>query len=560
MDGKRGDNMLLGLDVGGTFTDGVAIAEGKIVSMVKTPTTHGNLLQGILTAVDKVVEDTGSRVFERIALSTTIVTNALVEGNIEKVGLCIMPGPGMNILEVLPVEPYILSGYIDHRGREVAKAKQEEVAAACRHFSQCDVFAVSGKFAVRNPQVELTVAEWIKQQVNPIHTSVGSEVSGALNFLRRTNSAYYNAAVWRHFNGFATAVEEALRARGISAPVDVLKADGGTLPLSVARKYPVEAIFTGPAASVLGIMAMNGTNLPAVSLDIGGTTTDIALWEKGLPLFREQGASVGDYVTAVRAFRLKSVGVGGDSFARQEDGVIKVGPMRHGSAMAVGGSKPTVTDAMVALGMIDFGNRQLALKAMEQLALEGQSSVEASQLVLTEAVRVICQAIDSMLREQAAEPVYRVEDIVHGTSLTLEQVVGVGGGAAGLVPLIAKKMGLVYQLPQYGMVANAIGAAVARPTLDITLRVDTAQGYYTVAELGIKNKLQSPRFSLEDAYLLAEQHLAELANVSGIPLVETEMIHSEEFNVIHGFRTVGKIMTCRLQVKPGVLLNPKEGL
>lgn len=552
--------MFLGLDVGGTFTDGVVIIDGKIVSMVKTPTTHDNLLSCILAVVDKVVAEVGSKTFERIALSTTIVTNALIEGKIAPVGLCIMPGPGMSLAKVLPVEPYILSGYIDHRGREVAELRREEVMAACRHFSDCDIFAVSGKFAVRNPGQELTVAGWLKNLANPVQISVGAEVSGSLNFLRRTNSAYYNGAVWKKFNSFATAVEEALAARSIHGPVYVLKADGGTLPLAVARNYPVEAIFTGPAASVLGIMAMNPAIIPGISLDVGGTTTDVALWQQGVPLFAQQGAQVAGYATAVRAFRLKSVGIGGDSFVRLENNVVKVGPMRLGSAMSVGGPKPTVTDALVVAGRIDFGNRQLAVEAMRQLTLAEQSPEEVASLVLDEAVRCICHTVASMLKEQATEPVYRVEDIVHGTGFTIEQIIGVGGAAAGLVPLVAEKLGVTYELPRDGMVANAVGAAVARPTLDITLRADTAEGYYTVAELGIKNKLPSTSFSLRDAYRLAEDHLAQLAHTSGIVLGETEMIQSEEFNVIRGFSTIGKIVTCRFQVKPGVLWQSKERL
>lgn len=552
--------MLLGLDVGGTFTDGAVVVDGKVVSVVKTPTTHGNLLTGILSAVDQVVKDVGSRQFTRIALSTTVVTNALIEGTLDQVGLCIMPGPGMDIRAILPVEPYVLSGYIDHRGRGMAEPRQDEVMAACRQFQSCDVFAVSGKFSVRNPCHELTIAQWVQQQASPDHITIGSEVSGSLNFLRRTNSAYFNAAVWRHFNRFATGVETALEMRGIDAPVYVLKADGGTLPLVVARNYPVEGIFTGPAASVLGIMAMNPTERRAVSLDIGGTTTDIALWQNGMPLFAEGGARVGGFVTALRAFRLSSVGIGGDSLVRRVEGVLKVGPKRQGPAMAAGGQWPTVTDAMVVAELIDFGNRQLAVEAMGQIAIGEQTPREVAEMVLNEAVNLICQAIDGMLAQQANQPVYRVEDVVHGTRLTVEQIIGVGGSAVGLVPLIAKRMGLTYKLPQQGMVANAIGAAVARPTVDITLRADTTQGYYTVAELGIKNKLPIHKFTVADAHQLAAKHLAELANRRGISPGATEVILSEEFNVIQGFSTMGKIITCRLQVKPGVLMNPMEGL
>jgi len=551
--------MLLGLDVGGTFTDGAVVLDGKVISTVKTPTTHDDLLKGILAAIDQVVDDVGSRDFTRIALSTTIVTNALIKGDIDQVGLCIMPGPGMNITTSLPVKPYVLSGYIDHRGHNLVGPRQDEVVAACRQFKDCGVFAISGKFAVRNPTNELAVAQWVQQEAHPDYITTGSGVSGTLNFLRRTNSAYYNAAVWRHFNIFSTAVKSALKARGIGAPVYILKADGGTLPLLVARNYPVEAIFTGPAASVLGIMAMNPMDSPALSLDIGGTTTDIALWQNGVPLFAEGGASVGEFVTSLRAFRLSSIGLGGDSLVHRAQGILKVGPQRLGPAMAVGGPSPTVTDAMVVANLIDFGDPQLAIKAMAQVAIDGQTPREVADKVLHTAISIISQAIYDMLAQQANKPVYRVADIVHGTQFTVKHVIGVGGSAVGLVPLLAKYLGVSYDLPKQGMVANAIGAAVARPTVDITLRADTAEGYYTVAELGIKNKLPGHKFTLTDVYALGKKHLTELATSRGIPLGVTEIIQSEEFNVVQGFRTVGKIMTCRLQIKPGVLLNSEEG-
>lgn len=550
--------MFLGLDVGGTFTDGAVVVEGKVVSVVKTPTTHENLLTGILLAIDQLVKDVGSKNFSRIALSTTIVTNALVTGTTDPVGLLIMPGPGMDSRPALPVEPYLLSGYIDHRGHVLAEPKLEEVVAACRQFKARKVFAVSGKFSVRNPSLEIGVVKWLQGQASPEHITMGCEVTGTLNFLRRTNSAYYNAAVWRSFNAFASAVEAALIKRGISAPVYVLKADGGTLPLSIARKYPAEAIFTGPAASVLGVMAMHPTRVPALSLDIGGTTTDIALWQNGLPLFAEGGATVNGFVTAIRAFRLHSIGLGGDSFVRRVAGKLEIGPMRMGPAMAVGGNHPTVTDAMVVTKSIEYGDYKLAVQAMEQLQNPGQSVEEVAEIILTEASKIICQGIEQMLAEQAARPVYRVEDIIQGTQLRIEHIIGVGGSATGLVPCVAQKMGLSYEIPQQGMVANAIGAAVARPTLDISLRADTVEGTYTVGELGIKNKLPNKKFLLADAQALATQHLTELARSRGISLSEIEIIQSEEFNVIRSFNTVGKIMTCRLQIKPGVLTSKEE--
>lgn len=557
--------MLLGIDVGGTFTDAVLVDDGHVVAKAKAPTTHEDLLEGILAALDKALTGTDKRLVSRVALSTTIVTNALIEGRTDKVGLCLIPGPGVDIAPLVPDKCYLLSGYIDHRGREIEAPSQKEVEAACEVFRDCKVYAVVGKFAVRNPRHETAVAGWISRKAAPQNITLGSSIAGGLNFWRRANAAFYNAAVWRQFSSFAAAVETALRQRDIAAPVYILKADGGTMPLEAAGALPVETIFTGPAASVLGIMAMTHIDRPAVSLDIGGTTTDIALWQHGLPLFAERGAAINGYPTSVRAFRLKSVGVGGDSFVRRENGRIQVGPMRLGPAMAVGGNQPAVSDAMIVAGNADFGDRRRALDAMRDIAEPGQQPEDAAREVLAEAARIIRDAIGEMISEQAAEPVYRVEDIVRNQRFAPELLVGVGGAADGLVPVVAQMMQLQAVIPDGAMVANAVGAAVARPTIDITLRADTEQGFYTVAELGIQDSIPSRNFTFSGCSELALRYLNERARQAGIPQAETEIMQQEEFNLVRGFRTTGKIMTCRMQIKPGVLtevsaFNSKEGL
>jgi hypothetical protein len=172
--------------------------------------------------------------------------------------------------------------------------------------------------------------------------------------------------------------------------------------------------------------------------------------------------------------------------------------------------------------------------------------------VLAAAVEQICAAIGTMLDERAAEPVYRVQDVIRSRRPDPQSVIGVGGAAAGLAPLVARRLGLSHVVPADAMVANAIGAAVARPTLELTLRADTAQGYYTVAEMGIKAAVPSRRFALADAVSLAGRHLAERAAQAGIAAGTVETVFAEEFNLVRGFATSGKIITCRLQIKPGV--------
>jgi len=544
--------MLLGIDVGGTFTDAVIIEEGRLLAQAKAPTLHHDLLDGVLAAMDQVLAGIDASRLARVALSTTIVTNALVEGKTERVGLLLLPGPGMDISALVPEKPYILSGYIDHRGRETAKPVGDEVARACLELNGTAVFAVAGKFAVRNPSHEKSVADWVRQQARPDFLTTGAAVSGELNFLRRANSAYFNSAVWRHFGRFAAAVRQAMIKRGINAPLYVLKADGGTMPLAAAESMPVEAVFTGPAASVLGVMSLAAPTGETVSLDIGGTTTDIALWRDGVPLVAGRGAKIAGYPTAVRSFWLQSVGVGGDSLVRREAGKLVVGPMRLGPAMAVGGPSPTVADAMIVAGLASFGDAVLAAQAMRQIADGDETPAQVAKNVLAVAADKIFAAIVQMIAERVAEPVYRVEDVVHGRPPNPGSVIGVGGAAAGLAPLVAERLGVSCIVPPEAAVANAIGAAVARPTLEVTLRVDTDQGYYTIAEMGLRESLPQKRFGLNDARELAGRHLAQRAAQAGISVTAVETVFAEEFNMVRGFTTTGKIITCRLQIKPGV--------
>ena len=127
-------------------------------------------------------------------------------------------------------------------------------------------------------------------------------------------------------------------------------------------------------------------------------------------------------------------------------------------------------------------------------------------------------------------------------------------------PLVAEMLDIPCSVPEGAMVANAIGAAVARPTLEVTLRADTAQGYYTIAEMGFKESLPSKRLSLNEAEGVAKRHLAERAAQAQIAVAEVETVYAEEFNLIRGFNTIGKIITCMLQIKPGVYSgNEKEG-
>lgn len=539
--------MLLGIDVGGTFTDAVVIGEQEIIAQAKVPTQHEDVLVSILQALDKVLAGISAGSLQRVVISSTIVTNALAEDKIAPVFLAVMTGPGMNVRGKFPVEPYYVSGYVDHRGKITSPidwTKHRDLLN--RQGSGC--CAVSGKFAVREPQNEYLLKQELKK-CGYQKVFLGSELSGELNFIRRTNSAYFAAAVYKVFEKFCQRVLLALKQRQITALVHILKADGGTLPLNAALNQPVEAVFTGPAASVLGIEALAAPDLNSISLDVGGTTTDIAFWEQGQPLMAKKGAVINGYPTAVRSFHMRSIGIGGDSRITKTDRGYQVGPQREGPAAAVGGSAPTLSDALIVAGYVNFGDAQKSWQALS--AFGGEPKAEAVKIVKT-AVELIIDVIQEMLAAWAKQPVYTVDDVIRGTEFIPEQLIGVGGGAMGLVRAVGEAMRLPVKIPAGAMVANAIGAALARPTLSAGLRADTTDGFYIIPESGRRQQL--PRgFNKKKAEAILEQWLHEQAEKWQLPGQETELISSEHFRTIHGYYDTGDIYNLRMQLKPGIL-------
>ncbi|MHC1718358.1 MAG: hydantoinase/oxoprolinase family protein [Acidaminococcaceae bacterium] len=542
--------MLLGVDVGGTFTDAVLVNNGIIIKQAKVKTTQEEVLQGILQALDIVLSGNDPEFISRVVVSSTIVTNALTEGKAEPVFLAVMAGPGMSTKGRFPTEPYLAEGYVDHRGQIIKNAAVDKKIVEAMSRGK-EVAAVSGKFAVRNQRNEQDLRIQLKEAgFERIFT--GSEISGELNFVRRTNSAYFSAAVYGKFKEFIVQVEDSIRRRGITAQVQILKADGGTIPLAAALEQPVEAVFTGPAASVLGIEALDAPSVNAISLDVGGTTTDIAFWGGGLPLLANRGAKIAGYPTSVRAFQMRSIGLGGDSRIRKTDKGFEVGPDRVGPAMAIGGKEPTLSDALIALECVSFGDAGMAREAMSSLAESDDTIEEIAEQIVLASVTKIEDTIAEMIKEWNLQPVYTVNDVIKGTEFVPEKLIGVGGGAPGLIPVLGLKMGLPVEIPAGAMVANAVGAAVSRPTLTATLRVDTTEGYYIIPEAGIREKIQRG-FSRTTAEEILSAWLIEQAEKWQMEARNVEVMAYEEFPTIHNYYTTGKIIYLKMQLKPGIL-------
>ena len=565
--------MLLGLDVGGTFTDAVIIDGHRVVATAKRRTTKDNLMNGIGEALDAVLEGYDTSNIEQVTLSTTVVTNTIVEEKEQVVDLYVVTGPGRNVDDIFPVKPIYLQGYTDHRGIVVERTPADAVrgiANMVQTRSGTDLAAVSAKFGVRNPQEELSITEELKNIYHAI--SNGSLLSGSLNFPRRTISAYFNSAVTPVFTVFKKNVEDALSARNIVAPLHILKADGGSLPVEHMVSRPVETAFTGPAATVLGLSALGVIgNQHTVALDIGGTTTDISLWKHGRPLMTKNGVSIREYPSAVRSFAVTSVGIGGESVVRLKNGNLTVGPERVGPSVALGGVEPTLGDALIVLGHANYGDFNLASRALQDLADAIQATVQSNnvntlnnqltliktssdvaRLILQNALETIQRGVDEVITVENKRPIYVVADIVNPDIFVPEHIVVVGGTAPSLGASIGEYMDLPITIPENAAVANAIGAALALSTIELTVHVDTKRRLLVIPELGIKQQNCTLKRA-EQVVERAKEALSEEALRLGLDTAqEIEVISIEDFPVVEGWQSMERLITVKVQLAAGV--------
>ena len=323
----------LGIDTGGTFTDAVLLDKtGAVLAAAKAETTRDDLIVGIDRAVAAVLDGQDGPI-DLVGLSTTLATNAVVEGRGGKAGLVLMGfepevldrGGLSAALRGAPVAH--LKGGHDANGHPLAPFDPNVLRAAVQDMGKgVEALAVCGQFAVRNPAHELAAAGVAAELGLPC--TLSSSLSARLDAPRRALTALLNARLLPFIAGLLDAVEGLLRRRGIVAPLMVVRGDGSFMRAEAARLRPIETVLSGPAASVVG--AGHLTGLPdAVVSDVGGTTTDVAVLRGGRPRLSKEGASVGGWRTMVEAIDMATVGLGGDSALRRDrDGGLALGPER----------------------------------------------------------------------------------------------------------------------------------------------------------------------------------------------------------------------------------------
>lgn len=547
--------MYVGIDVGGTYTDGVIVNQGQIMSTAKVP-TYPRVSESITEALNQLLSGKDPKIINRVVLSTTIITNLIAQGKYDQVGLILIPGPGVNPLTLKFTEPYeLVEGAVDYRGRILTKLNKNQLQNAAEKLlgQGLTKIVVACKFSNRNKQLEEEAIEFLQSRFPGCEYLASSEVSGMLNWVRRANGAVFTLAIRDAYTNFVGQVKKTVQEIGISCPIHVLQADGGTLPLDISLQYPLEALYSGPAASALGALASTEDYLTAVVLDIGGTTTDMALILKGLPLLAEKGAKIQGYPIPVRALAVSSIPLGGDNSLEVSNGKVILGP-KKGRAMCLGGPCLTVTDLMVLEGYSHLPLTSEVRKAGSDLAQSlGLDLKGINDLVLGQFVELLEAQLKVMFNSWEEEPAYRIWQVLNKQEVRPDLLICQGGPAEGVGRFWAQRKHWQVRIPPYAQVANAVGAALARHTLKIEFSVDTEQQTYTTNIGGFSGKLSRPLHKLVDAETTALEVFRQIINKWNLEIEdEPEQLYAESFNMVRGWSTTGKILQVGLQTAPGL--------
>jgi N-methylhydantoinase A/oxoprolinase/acetone carboxylase beta subunit len=349
-------DLVLGIDTGGTYTDGVLMdyATRQVLAATKALTTRHDLAEGILNALDSLgLQAPGS--VRLVSISTTLATNAVAEGKGRRVALFLI-GYDEDLVAKFnfagrfgTTRYFYFAGGHDLFGQEQAALDTAGIRARAAELApQVDAFAVSAYFSPLNPEHEEQAFHAIRQAAD-LPVVLGHTLSTKLDSVERATTATLNASLVAVLADFIASVQAAMRGRGLAAPLMIVRGDGTLMNADVADRYAIETIHSGPAASAIGGRFLSGRD-PALVIDIGGTTTDIALVEAGQVAISEAGTSVGGYRTAVRAGNIRSFALGGDSWLTydKEDN-LRIGPARVMPLAHLAALHPPVHERLVGL-------------------------------------------------------------------------------------------------------------------------------------------------------------------------------------------------------------------
>lgn len=492
----------VGIDVGGTHTKAVAIdnATHEIVGQSIVMTSHDHELgvaAGVIECFKNCLTANGIKpddvVF--IAHSTTQATNALLEGDVAKVGILGMGPGGLGgiLSKKQSAVPDIDLGTgrkieINHTYLPVKKADDKGIEGAVEQLRDggAQVLVASQAFGVDSNDDEERVRVYAEK--NGMMVSIASDISKLYGLTSRTRTAAINASILPKMMNTANSTESAVHSSGINVPLMIMRGDGGVMDIGEMKKRPVLTMLSGPAASVIGaLMYLRASN--GIYFEVGGTSTNIGVIKNGRPAV--EYAVVGGHRTYVNSLDVTVLGVAGGSMVRAANGkLVDVGPRSAhiaGAKYAVytpleeidepeleffapkagdpadyvrirlaSGERVTITNSCAAniLGYVkdgDYsqGNVESARICMKPLAdYLGVSIEECARLILAKSCEKVAPVITGFAEK------YKIE---------AEQIslVGCGGGASALLPFTAETMKLNYSIPEYAEVISSIGVALA---------------------------------------------------------------------------------------------------
>lgn len=628
---------LIGVDTGGTYTDCAIIeAHGhQVVARAKAITTKGDLAIGVTEAITQAVAQLPQGLLPQhigmVSVSTTLATNAVVEGHGSAVGV-VLVGFDARMVErtgiasaFAGVPVVCIAGGHDHNGAPAQALDLPALEAALPALAgKVEAFAVASTFAVRNAAHEHAVRELLVARTGKPVT-VSTELSSSLDAPRRALTAVLNARLIARVSTLIEAVGRAMAQLQIDCPLMIVKGDGTLALAETVATRPIETVLSGPAASLVGAQWLSGLHSFILS-DMGGTTTDLGVLQDGRPRVTEQGAEVGGWRTMVRAIDVRTIGLGGDSEIHLgANGRITVGPQRIVPVALLGARYPEVLDMLEAdladvdggsslhgrFVLLPFGARagaqpdglgprelellqrvterpqslrklagstgaQRAVMALKRkglvqiggltpsdaahvLGMQHNWSAPAAQMaaqlgcrlremkfptpertahfareVWSETVRLSARAIlDTAVGEHLRE-----DKLVHAVcagdgTLGLARisvtptiaVVAVGGPVAVYYGEVGRRLGCPIVFPEYGDVANAIGAATGVVAQTVTVRVDgDGSGLFVLHSTVGTRQFSDPAEAITAATLLARQAAGDAVVAMGASNPEVRIV------------------------------------
>lgn len=345
-------SIILGIDTGGTYTDAVVLDDERgVIGAAKALTTKHDLSVGIQNAVEAALPKSPPNI-ELVSLSTTLATNAIVEGKGSSICVLLI-GYDPDTVALAGLEKVVanesivlIRGGHTVTGEEQAPLDIDAVRQAIfTHAPHVAAFAISGYFGVRNPTHELRVKRLVRR-LTGLPVTCGHELTTHLHAPRRALTVALNARLIPLLQQLILGVREMLTIQGIRAPLMVVRGDGSLMEAKMALEQPVETILSGPAASVVGACYLCNVG-DAFVIDMGGTTTDIVALHNARPVLNLEGAWVGGRRTMIEAVDVHTTGLGGDSDVRlDETHNLCVGPRRVVPLSLLAVQYPAVLDVL----------------------------------------------------------------------------------------------------------------------------------------------------------------------------------------------------------------------